>query len=224
MSLAPAVLRSTSTLGYGNAGVDIPIGNRFVIAGARLRHRDGRMSTISVVESISATTLVKGEKDRSANGGCVSLTVELLRPGFGFNYFKEYRIRRMLCASRMTKRILVVEDDADLRRLFRTALSMAGYQVDEAADGLDALRIIENRVPDLVVLDLMLQTLDGQSVQQDLAARALTRNIPIVVVTGSSMEIAGVNVSCVLRKPIMPDQLVETVRHCIVRGVSGAGA
>lgn len=124
----------------------------------------------------------------------------------------------------MTKRILVVEDDADLRRLFRTALSMAGYQVDEAADGLDALRIIENRVPDLVVLDLMLQTLDGQSVQQELAARALTRNIPIVVVTGSSMEIAGVNVSCVLRKPIMPDQLVETVRHCIVRGVSGAGA
>lgn len=101
---------------------------------------------------------------------------------------------------------------------------MAGYQVDEAADGLDALRIIENRVPDLVVLDLMLQTLDGQSVQQELAARALTRNIPIVVVTGSSMEIAGVNVSCVLRKPIMPDQLVETVRHCIVRGVSGAGA
>lgn len=124
----------------------------------------------------------------------------------------------------MTKRILVVEDDADLRRLFRTALSMAGYQVDEAADGLDALRIIENRVPDLVVLDLMLQALDGQSVQQELAARAVTRNIPIVVVTGSSMEIAGVNVSCVLRKPIMPDQLVETVRHCIVRGVSGAGA
>lgn len=124
----------------------------------------------------------------------------------------------------MAKRILVVEDNADLRRLFRTALTMAGFDVDEAADGLDALRIIESRVPDLVVLDLMLRSLDGVSVQQELAARAITREIPIVVVTGSSLDVSGVNVSCVLRKPIMPDQLVETVRHCIVRGVSGAGA
>ena len=124
----------------------------------------------------------------------------------------------------MAKRILVVEDDADLRRLFRMALGIAGYDVDEAADGIDALRIIEWRVPDLVVLDLMLQRLDGQSVQQELAAHAITRNIPVVVVTGSSLEVSGVNVSCVLRKPVMPDQLVKTVRHCIVRGVAGAGA
>ena len=124
----------------------------------------------------------------------------------------------------MAKRILVVEDDADLRRLFRTALSLAGFHVDEAADGVDALRIIENRAPDLVVLDLMLRSLDGMSVQQELAARAVTCDIPIVVVTGSNLDVAGVNVSCVLRKPVMPDQLVETVRHCLVRGVSGAGA
>lgn len=124
----------------------------------------------------------------------------------------------------MAKRILVVEDNADLRRLFRTALSLAGFVVDEAADGLDALRIIENRAPDLVVLDLMLQSLDGRSVQQELAAGALTRDIPIVVVTGSTLDVAGVNISCVLRKPVMPDQLVETVRRCIVRGISGAGA
>lgn len=124
----------------------------------------------------------------------------------------------------MAKRILVVEDNADLRRLFRTALSMAGFDVDEAPDGIDALRMIENRTPDLVVLDLMLRSLDGMSVQQELAARAITRDIPVVVVTGSDLHIAGANVSCVLRKPIMPDQLVETVRHCLVRGVSGAGA
>ena len=124
----------------------------------------------------------------------------------------------------MAKRILVVEDDADLRRLFRTALSLAGYDVDEAADGIDALRIIETRVPHLVVLDLMLRSLDGRSVQQELAASVFTRDIPIVVVTGSALEVSGVNVSCVLRKPIMPDQLVDTVRHCLVRGVSGAGA
>lgn len=123
----------------------------------------------------------------------------------------------------MAQRILVVEDNADLRRLFRTALSLAGYIVDEAADGIDALGIIEDRPPDLVVLDLTLRSLDGQSVQQELAAHAVTRDIPIVIVTGSNREVSGVNVTCVLRKPVMPDQLVATVRHCIVRGASGAG-
>ena len=115
-------------------------------------------------------------------------------------------------------RILVVEDDADLRRFFRTALAMSGYLVDEAADGIEALRIIESRTPDLVVLDLMLHALDGMSVQQELAARAITRNIPVVIVTGSDIEIAGENVACVLRKPVMPDQLVRTVRQCLIRG------
>jgi DNA-binding response OmpR family regulator len=124
----------------------------------------------------------------------------------------------------MAKRILVVEDNADLRRLFRTALCLAGFEVDEAADGIDALHLIENRPPDLVVLDLMLRSLDGMSVQQELAARAATSAIPVVVVTGSNLEVSGINVSCVLRKPVMPDQLVATVRHCLVRGVSAAGA
>ena len=117
-------------------------------------------------------------------------------------------------------RLLVVEDDPDLRRLFRTALAMAGYHVDEAADGLEALHMIENRPPDLVVLDLMLHSLDGVSVQQELAARALTRNIPVVIVTGSDLDVAGHNVACLLRKPVQPDKLVRTVKYCLVRGVA----
>ena len=117
------------------------------------------------------------------------------------------------------KKILVVEDSADLRRLFRTALAMAGYDVVEASDGLEALRLIESRPPDLVVLDLMLHALDGQSVQQELAARAITSSIPIVIVTGSDIDVAGPNIACVLRKPIMPDQLIRTVEHCLIHGV-----
>jgi len=117
------------------------------------------------------------------------------------------------------KRILIVEDNADLRRMFRTALAMAGYEVDDASDGIEALRMIENRAPDLVVLDLMLHALDGQSVQQELAARAITSSIPVVIVTGSDIDVSGANVACVLRKPVMPDQLVRTVRHCLIHGV-----
>jgi CheY-like chemotaxis protein len=122
------------------------------------------------------------------------------------------------------KRILIVDDDADLRRMFRLALTVAGYDVEEAGDGLDALQLVENNPPDLVVLDLVLRSLDGFSVQQELAARAFTRHIPIVVVTGSTLDTTSLDVACVLRKPVMPDDLVRTVAQCLASGASTAGA
>src|SRR5437868_6446617 len=105
------------------------------------------------------------------------------------------------------RRILIVEDDADLRRLFRTVLSLAGFEVEQASDGLEALQLIENRQPDLVVLDLILRSLDGVSVQQELASRAVTARIPIVIVTGSHLDTRGLEVACVLHKPVAPDEL-----------------
>src|SRR5438034_1015549 len=122
------------------------------------------------------------------------------------------------------KRILIVEDDADVRRMFRTALAMAGYDIEEASDGLEALRLVENRVPDLIVLDLVLRALDGVSVQQELAARSLTSRIPIVIVTGSTIDTTNLNVACVLRKPVTPEELVQTVKQCIASRGSAAGA
>jgi DNA-binding response OmpR family regulator len=113
------------------------------------------------------------------------------------------------------KRILIVEDDVDLRRMFRTTLSMAGYDVEDAGDGVEALRIVENRLPDLIVLDLVLRALDGVSVQQELASRALTRQIPVVIVTGSTINTGALDVACVLHKPVMPDELVKTVKQCL---------
>jgi DNA-binding response OmpR family regulator len=118
------------------------------------------------------------------------------------------------------KRILIVEDNSDLRRMFKTALSLAGFEVDEAADGLEALRVVEERRPDLVVLDLVLRALDGLSVQQELAARTATANIPIVIVTGSTIDTDAVDVACVLRKPVMPDELIRTVRSCLKNGAA----
>ena len=109
--------------------------------------------------------------------------------------------------------ILIVEDDKDLRRLYRTALTIAGYQVRESSDAVDALRQIDADPPNLIVLDLGLPTLGGHVVQQEVAAQVLTRDIPILVVTGSDQKIS--DVACVLRKPISPDRLVEEVRRCL---------
>lgn len=118
--------------------------------------------------------------------------------------------------------ILIVEDDEDLRRLFRTALALAGYDVIEAGDGLEALHRIDSAPPDLIVLDLVLPRLSGIAVRQEIAAQALTRDIPIVVITGSPVEPEGMDVACFLRKPVEPDRMVETVRNCLASGAQRA--
>lgn len=114
--------------------------------------------------------------------------------------------------------VLVVEDDEDLRRLFRTALMLAGYDVVEAGDGLEALLRIDQAPPDLVVLDIVLPRLSGIAVQQEIAAQAVTREIPIVVITGSAMEADNLDVACFLRKPVSPEQVVDVVRRCLASG------
>jgi DNA-binding response OmpR family regulator len=112
--------------------------------------------------------------------------------------------------------ILVVEDDPSLRQFYRTALMLAGYDVREAADGYDALMIIDTHPPDLVVLDLMLPQVSGHVVRQDLAAQAVTRDIPVVIVTGADrVEIDALDADCVLTKPVTAEQLIQVVRQCL---------
>lgn len=116
----------------------------------------------------------------------------------------------------MRKRILVVEDDDALRGLYRTTLSLAGYSVDEADDGLVALNVIDNNPPDLIILDLMLPTVDGFVVQQDISARTRTRTIPVIIVTGTNDELPeNLGVASVLRKPVDPDEVLAVVRRCL---------
>lgn len=105
--------------------------------------------------------------------------------------------------------------------MYRTALGFAGYDVIEAHDGPAALLVLEQRTADLVILDLILPTLSGIAVQQEIAAHASTRDIPIVIVTGSDMRLDDIKVPVVLRKPISPEQLVSAVRNCLMSGASG---
>jgi DNA-binding response OmpR family regulator len=109
------------------------------------------------------------------------------------------------------KVVLVVEDDDDLRGMFRHALRFGDFEVREAVDGVDALRTIEDAQPDLVVLDVGLPTLDGVSVWQELAAQPHTRHIPVIVVTGIDGFVLPH--ATVLRKPVSPYELVGAVRR-----------
>jgi CheY-like chemotaxis protein len=112
-------------------------------------------------------------------------------------------------------KILVVEDDPDLRYYYRSALTIEGFMVDDVADGLDALQRIEEELPDLVILDLALLRVGGRSVQEDIAAHARTRHIPVVVVTGDPGDLAESEHVCILAKPVDMDALIATVYRCL---------
>jgi OmpR family response regulator RpaB len=128
----------------------------------------------------------------------------------------------MLRGVRHRNTVLIVEDDADLRRMYRTALVLAGFDVQEAADGLDALHLLDSNPPGLVVLDLGLPAISGLVVRQEIAASATTRDIPIVVVTGADVTHQQLDVPCVLRKPVEPERLLMAVRECLAAGSSSA--
>lgn len=113
----------------------------------------------------------------------------------------------------------MVEDNDDLRDLFSSSLRLAGFTVMEAADGLAALRILDSTRPDLIVLDLRIPFVSGFEIQRQLA-QMHTRRIPIVVVTALPPDhTMGLDVKCVMQKPVDPGDLVRTVVRCL-----GAGA
>jgi CheY-like chemotaxis protein len=74
-------------------------------------------------------------------------------------------------ASSPWRSVLVVEDDPQLRELFKTVLRAAGYAVVAVEDGADALRRLEHAVPSVVVLDLALPRVDGRDVHRELKSR-----------------------------------------------------
>jgi two-component system phosphate regulon response regulator PhoB len=120
------------------------------------------------------------------------------------------------------RKVLVVEDDPQLRDMYRMALRAAGYVVVAVEDGADALRQIEQALPALVVLDLGLPRLGGRDVHSELKARPDTRDIPVVVVTGADMnKIDASDFACILRKPCDADRLVVAVEQCLRRAGGG---
>src|SRR5437868_6762529 len=103
--------------------------------------------------------------------------------------------------------------------MFRAALHFSGYQVAEAGDGWDALRVLEHDGIDLVILDLGLPLISGQVVLQEMASRSHLRELPlVVVVTGQPGPHHFPNAACVLTKPVTPERLVGAVNRCVGSG------
>lgn len=115
----------------------------------------------------------------------------------------------------MTKDVLIVEDNDDLRALYEYALSGEGYAVKTAANGqiaLDMLAIMP-AMPGLIILDLMMPVMDGWEFLKNRAANETYAQVPVIVCTAVKEQTpTGVPF---MRKPLDLNKLIETVQqHC----------
>jgi len=125
-------------------------------------------------------------------------------------------------APAIQRRILVVEDEADIRELIRYNLAQEGFVIEEAADGVQALDRVARRTPDLIVLDLMLPGLSGLEVCRKLRAAPQTANLPILVATAKGTEVDRVlglemGADDYVVKPFSPRELVARVKALLRR-------
>lgn len=117
--------------------------------------------------------------------------------------------------ARHSTTVLVVEDDPVLRTFYRSALTIAGFTVVAAADGVEALYHIEGYQPAAIVLDLGLPRMSGHDVGRELASHPGLRDIPVIVVTGEDGDIDPGKFACILRKPVSANALIVAVENCL---------
>jgi len=127
----------------------------------------------------------------------------------------------------MPARILIVEDDQDIAQLVARYLDKAGYTTEILASGREALRTIGARVPDLLVLDLMLPHVDGLEICRAVRTNEKTAAVPIIMLTARAEEsdrIVGLELGAddYLSKPFSPNELVARVRALLRRARRGA--
>jgi CheY-like chemotaxis protein len=111
------------------------------------------------------------------------------------------------------KRVLVVEDDGEVRAMLVESLRMLGYTVTEAADGQAGLSRLQDDKPDLLVVDFAMPGMNGIDVIAE--ARKLRKDLPVILATGyADVDISGLAVKrcTILRKPFQLDDLARTVR------------
>ena len=90
-----------------------------------------------------------------------------------------------------TTKILLVEDSKFLRLATERALARAGYELSSAGDGEEALSVAREKLPNLILLDMLLPKMSGLDVLKALKKDPLTKAIPVVVMTGMSQKNAG---------------------------------
>ena len=117
----------------------------------------------------------------------------------------------------MSKRILVIEDQPDSRRIIRDMLASTGYEVTEVENGEEALAAIAKQRPDLILMDIQLPIMDGYTATRRIKADPV-RSIPIIAVTsyaldGEAKVAKAAGCDDYVPKPYSPRELLAKIRH-----------
>lgn len=156
------------------------------------------------------------EKDQGKDLSRAALAVASAQPDKGSSTSEPKRIAKQ-------SRILIVEDEPNVRLVFQTALQNENYRLDTAEDGEVALEVLKSAPADMVLLDLQMPRLDGMSMLRKL--RESGNNVPVAIITahGSIPDaVAAMRLGAVdfLSKPVTPEALRHIVSDVLARHVS----
>jgi threonine synthase len=119
-------------------------------------------------------------------------------------------------------RVVVADDTAEARRLIRRILQSQGdFEIHEASNGKEAIELVGSKLPDLVILDLMMPEMDGFAVMDILRSNPETANIPVIVATAKELtmneksRLEGQIQSLMLKGDFLNDEFLEEVRSLI---------
>ncbi len=117
----------------------------------------------------------------------------------------------------MGKHVLLIEDEPNIAEAIRFILERDGWQVSTHADGQDAVRVVREAVPDVLVLDVMLPNRSGFDILRELRADMALSALPVLMLTAKGQnrdreqaEACGVN--CFMTKPFSNQEVLATVR------------
>jgi twitching motility two-component system response regulator PilG len=119
------------------------------------------------------------------------------------------------------RKILVVDDSATVRKLISSKLEKSGHEVLSAVDGVDALELIKEFIPDLILLDIMMPQMDGYQVCKLIRSNEATKDVPIVMISGKDGffdKVRGrmAGTTGYITKPFGPETLMKAVETYIV--------
>ncbi len=122
--------------------------------------------------------------------------------------------------------ILIIEDERDIVELLSYNLEQEGYTIFFSTSGEEALTMVQQKNPDLILLDLMLPGVDGLDVCRHLKRNETTRNIPIIMLTAKSEDsdvITGLEMGAddYIPKPFSPKVLIARIRSVLRRQIPG---
>jgi len=121
----------------------------------------------------------------------------------------------------MAKKILVIDDEPDILDVATIRLKHLGYEIIPAVDAEEALAILEKRVPDLILLDLLLPKMQGDELCKKLKADARFKKIPVILFTASAIrpglpgKVKEMGADDCVVKPFEPEELLGKIKKFI---------